>query len=184
MKMSPLQHLSAPLPCRIIQGEDPGTFFNVATVGFDPENSEEQAQDASSCVVFLHGAGHCAQSWGALVSRLNGAVKVIAPDQRGHGASRASDEADLRQGTLLRVLCADFCCPVRGWTVARLNEATCVCRSLERLVADLLLVLRAVLGDSRPPLVPSPPCPPPDRVASNPLTEALQPTSSFPQRDG
>ncbi|KAJ1496157.1 Alpha/Beta hydrolase protein, partial [Baffinella frigidus] len=48
--------------------------------------------------VLLHGAGHCAQSWSALVSRLNGAVKVIALDHRGHGASRASDEGDLRQG--------------------------------------------------------------------------------------
>ena len=184
--MSPFQHVSAPLPCRIVQGDDPGTFFNVASSGFDPANSEEQAQDASSCVVLLHGAGHCAQSWSAFVSRLNGVVKVIAPDLRGHGDSRASDEGDLRQGTLLRLYSHLFAAlSAAGLWTAFMKRLVCVAASSAswRISSRFCGQCSGTLDRlwSLPLPVHLPTLWP--RMASNPLTKSL-PTSFFPQRDG
>lgn len=93
--------LAPPLPCRHVQGDEPDTVFNVATYGF-PLDGESSDHDVPATVaVLLHGAGHCAQSWSAFVSRLEGTVRVIAPDQRGHGASHAADEDDLRNRPLI-----------------------------------------------------------------------------------
>lgn len=38
-------------------------------------------------LVLLHGAGHCALSWGAVATRLKQNIAVIAYDARGHGAT-------------------------------------------------------------------------------------------------
>lgn len=57
-------------------------------------------------VLFVHGFPLSGELWGPTVERLEGRVRAIVPDLRGHGASEASAEVDMGRyaGDLLAVL--------------------------------------------------------------------------------
>ena len=59
-----------------------------------------QAGASGPVLLLLHGGGYSGMTWALVARRLAGDFRVVAPDLRGHGLSRTSDDADLSAGTL------------------------------------------------------------------------------------
>lgn len=56
-------------------------------------------KDPDLALIFLHGGGHAALSWGLVAERLKARVPIIAFDARGHGGSSSDDDCDLSAET-------------------------------------------------------------------------------------
>ena len=55
---------------------------------------------AGPVLLLLHGGGYSGLTWALMVRRLASACRVVAPDLRGHGLTRTSEDADLSAETL------------------------------------------------------------------------------------
>ncbi|CAM9986253.1 unnamed protein product [Choristocarpus tenellus] len=57
--------------------------------------SDKKLVRSHGLALFLHGAGFTGMSWALVTAHLKGKCCVVAPDMRGHGLTRTSDDGDL-----------------------------------------------------------------------------------------
>jgi protein phosphatase methylesterase 1 len=65
-------------------------------------------------ILLLHGGGHTAETWTLLSQELSRHCNIIAPDLRGHGLSKTTDNSDLSMPTLVNdivQILGELCAP-------------------------------------------------------------------------